>query len=156
MLQHRKNYREKKLSYFIVKHSNDKLINESERLGKRAGIVQKLKKKYKKYFIFKIHCSNGDIMGISITKISQNGQIVIPADIRKEMKLKKSEKFLVINEGDNIILRRLREENIKKELAALLKYFEMEFDKAGIKPEDILKEIKEHRKEKRKNHAGSS
>ena len=95
-------------------------------------------------------------MGISITKISQNGQIVIPAEIRKDMKLKKSEKFLVINEGDNIILRRLKEENIKKELASLLKYFELEFEKAGVKPEDVLKEIKAHRKEKRKKYAGSS
>ena len=40
---------------------------------------------------------------IDITKMSSKGQIVIPAEIRKHFK--KGEKFIVIRDGDRIILK---------------------------------------------------
>ncbi len=55
-------------------------------------------------------------MEIDITKMSANGQIVIPSEIRKKAGLKPSTKFLIINEGGNILLKQLNEESLKEEL----------------------------------------
>lgn len=60
-------------------------------------------------------------MEISITKMSPNGQIVIPSDIRKEAKLKPSTKFLILNEGGNILLKQLNKESLKEELELMKK-----------------------------------
>lgn len=42
---------------------------------------------------------------MEIVKLSSKGQIVIPAKIRKELKLSKGDKLLLEREGDVIILR---------------------------------------------------
>ena len=102
----------------------------------------------KNLFKSKIHC-RFDNMNVAITKISPNGQIVIPSKIRKEMGLIAQEKFLVINEGDNIWLKRLNKENLKNDLKILLEDFQKEFKKHSIRKEDVLKEIQSYRKEKR-------
>jgi AbrB family looped-hinge helix DNA binding protein len=57
-----------------------------------------------------------DKMEIAITKISSNGQIVIPSEIRKDAKIEPSTKFLVFNEGGNILLKQLNEESLIKNL----------------------------------------
>jgi len=54
--------------------------------------------------------------GISITKISSKGQIVIPLEMRKD--LKEGDKLLLIKNGNNIILKKATEtdENFKEDL----------------------------------------
>jgi len=42
-----------------------------------------------------------------ITSLSSRGQIVIPQQIRDSLKLKEGEKFMVMEEGGIIILRKL-------------------------------------------------
>ncbi|MFA4647788.1 AbrB/MazE/SpoVT family DNA-binding domain-containing protein [Pyrococcus kukulkanii] len=42
---------------------------------------------------------------MEVVKLSSKGQIVIPAKIRKELKLSKGDKLLIEREGDAIILR---------------------------------------------------
>ena len=54
-------------------------------------------------------------MSIAITKMSANGQVVIPADIREEAKLKPATQFLVFNEGDNILLKHITKEELLEE-----------------------------------------
>ena len=49
-------------------------------------------------------------MEVAITKISQNGQIVIPSEVRKDAGIKPSTKFLVFNENGNILLKQIRKE----------------------------------------------
>ncbi|MBU2638786.1 MAG: AbrB/MazE/SpoVT family DNA-binding domain-containing protein [Nanoarchaeota archaeon] len=44
-------------------------------------------------------------MGIAITKMSKNGQVVIPAEVREDAKLAPAEKFIVINKEGIIILK---------------------------------------------------
>jgi len=56
-----------------------------------------------------------------ITKMSANGQIVIPAEIRKAAKLKPSTKFVVFYEKGNIFLRKITKEYIKQEIALMKK-----------------------------------
>ena len=55
-------------------------------------------------------------MEVSITKISENGQVVIPAEIRKDANIKPSTKFLVFNEGGNILLKVIKKEALAKDL----------------------------------------
>jgi AbrB family looped-hinge helix DNA binding protein len=58
-------------------------------------------------------------MEISLTKLSPNGQIVIPSEIRKEAGLKPSTKFIVFNEGGNILLKQIRPETLRKDVELL-------------------------------------
>ncbi len=58
-------------------------------------------------------------MDVSITKMSQNGQVVIPAEIRKDAGIKPSTKFLVINEGKDILLKRIETESFMQDLQLL-------------------------------------
>jgi len=60
-------------------------------------------------------------MEISITKMSDNGQVVIPAEIRRDAKIKPSTKFLVINEDGNILLKVLNKDELAKDLRLLEK-----------------------------------
>lgn len=85
-------------------------------------------------------------MDVAITKMSSKGQVVIPAEMRKGIKV--GEKLLIIENDDQLILKRAKDfdKNIEQDLAfakrteeALKKYeagefIEMDFD-------DFLKEV---------------
>ena len=47
---------------------------------------------------------------IEVTRMSSKGQVVIPKDIRENLKLKEGDKLIAYNKGDLIILRRLEGE----------------------------------------------
>ena len=89
-------------------------------------------------------------MGLGIAKISRSGQIVIPAEIRELMSIEPADRFLVISEGDDIVLRKLKKKTRKKELIELLDSIQEEVEELGITREDLEKAIKEVRKAKRK------
>ncbi|MFH1638075.1 MAG: AbrB/MazE/SpoVT family DNA-binding domain-containing protein [Candidatus Woesearchaeota archaeon] len=55
-------------------------------------------------------------MEVSITKLSENGQVVIPAEIRRDAGIKPSTKFLVFNEGGNILLKIIRKETLARDI----------------------------------------
>jgi len=55
-------------------------------------------------------------MEVSITKISDNGQIVIPAEIRKDAGIIKATKFLVFNQGGDIVLKQIKKEELAKSM----------------------------------------
>ena len=61
------------------------------------------------------------LVEISLTKLSPNGQVVIPSEIRKEAGLKPSTKFIVFNEGGNILLKQIRKEILKKDIELIEK-----------------------------------
>lgn len=67
-------------------------------------------------------------MESAITKISQNGQIVIPSDIRKAAKIKPSDKFLIIEQKGIIMLKPLRSDYFGNDLALLESLAESEED----------------------------
>lgn len=58
-------------------------------------------------------------MEVSITKLSENGQVVIPAEIRRDARIKPSTKFLVFNEGGNILLKVLNKETLARDIHLL-------------------------------------
>jgi AbrB family looped-hinge helix DNA binding protein len=60
-------------------------------------------------------------MEVSITKMSENGQIVIPAEIRRDAGIKPSTKFIVFNEDGNIMLKQIKAESLKKDILLISK-----------------------------------
>lgn len=60
-------------------------------------------------------------MEVAITKMSQNGQVVIPSEIREDAGLKPSVKFIVFNQGGNILLKQIRKEKLAEDMALIEK-----------------------------------
>ncbi len=55
-------------------------------------------------------------MEVAITKMSQNGQIVIPSEIRKDANIKPSTKFIVFNEDGNILLKQIKKQALRNDM----------------------------------------
>ncbi len=51
-----------------------------------------------------------------VTTISEKGQVVIPQSIRKQLKIKPKNKFLVYGKGDTIILKKTRAPRLKERM----------------------------------------
>lgn len=79
-----------------------------------------------------------------ITTMSEKGQVVIPQELRKHLRIKPKTKFVVFAVGSNIVMRKLDIPDIKKEW----NYIFQSMDKKGLKlgENDILSEIRQHRK----------
>lgn len=57
---------------------------------------------------------------IEVTSMSSKGQVVIPSDLRTRLGLKEGEKFVVVGEGDTVVLKKismpsLRDFNVLRE-----------------------------------------
>ncbi len=59
-----------------------------------------------------------------LTILSEKGQVVIPAKIRSKMGLKPKTKFLVYEYKDSVILKKLEDPDLSKELQAIYKRIE--------------------------------
>ena len=55
-------------------------------------------------------------MEIAITKMSENGQVVIPAEIRRDAGIGPKAKFLVFNHDGNIMLKQMKSESLAKDM----------------------------------------
>lgn len=60
-------------------------------------------------------------MEVAITKMSENGQVVIPAEIRKDAGIKPSTKFIVFNEDGNIMLKQIKKEALREDMLLIEK-----------------------------------
>ena len=60
-------------------------------------------------------------MEVAITKISENGQVVIPSEIRKDAGIKPSTKFIVFNEDGNILLKQIKKEALREDIMLIEK-----------------------------------
>ncbi len=60
-------------------------------------------------------------MEVAITKISENGQVVIPAEIRKDAGIKPLTKFIVFNEEGNIMLKPINKEALREDMLLIEK-----------------------------------
>lgn len=58
-------------------------------------------------------------MEVAITKMSENGQVVIPSEIRKDAGIKPSTKFIIFNEDGNIMLKKIEKEALREEMLLL-------------------------------------
>lgn len=85
-------------------------------------------------------------MSIELTRLSEKGQVVIPNEIRKRMKLKEGTRFLIVEVGDSLVLRKLEISDEKLRLKRLLADFRSKADKTGFSEEEIERLISSSRK----------
>ena len=55
-------------------------------------------------------------MELAITTMSKNGQVVIPAEVREDAGLQPSTKFIVFNDGANILLKAIKKEELLEDM----------------------------------------
>lgn len=60
-------------------------------------------------------------MEVSITKMSENGQVVIPAEIREDAGIKPRTKFIVFNQAGNILLKQINKEALSEDMEIIEK-----------------------------------
>ena len=85
-------------------------------------------------------------------KMSSRGQIVIPQDIREEIKASEGTIFSVVSSKDAIILKKIAipsKEDLIKELGAIALEGSKRAEKLGIKESDVLEMVQRARKSKR-------
>lgn len=84
-------------------------------------------------------------MEVEFTKLSSKGQVVIPSDIRKKMKLKEGAPFAVISSrNDTILLKKIKMPSLE-DFERLTKRTTEIAKKNKLKPEDIERIIHKHR-----------
>lgn len=85
-------------------------------------------------------------------KMSSRGQIVIPQDIREEIKATEGTIFSVVSAKDTIILKKVStpsKEDLIKEIEAIALEGRKRVEKLGIKESDVPELIQRVRKSKR-------
>jgi AbrB family looped-hinge helix DNA binding protein len=73
---------------------------------------------------------------IATTKMSSKGQVVIPENIRKKLKLKAGAQFVVMGENDIVILKSISPPSLD-EFDSLIAKARKQGKQAGIKKSDI-------------------
>lgn len=83
----------------------------------------------------------------STTKLSSRGQVVIPEEIRNRLGLEPGDQFVVVGEGNVVILKTVEPPNAEK-LKALMDKVHAAAEAAGVTPEDVERAIREVRASK--------
>jgi len=81
------------------------------------------------------------------TRMSSKGQIVIPQAIRKRLNLKEGVQFVVVGEGDVVILKAITAPSLEA-FDALIQQARQQADAAGLKRADIAQAIAQARERK--------
>jgi AbrB family looped-hinge helix DNA binding protein len=83
----------------------------------------------------------------STTKLSSRGQVVIPEEIRNRLGLEAGDHFVVVGEGNVVVLKTVERPNVE-EFKALLDKVQEAAKAAGVTPEDVERTIREVRASK--------
>jgi AbrB family looped-hinge helix DNA binding protein len=84
---------------------------------------------------------------LATTKMSSKGQVVIPEDIRKRLKLKAGSQFVVVGENDVVILKAISPPSMN-EFDSLIAEARRQGKDAGLKQSDIAVAIAKVRSRK--------
>jgi AbrB family looped-hinge helix DNA binding protein len=84
---------------------------------------------------------------IATTKLSSKGQVVIPEDIRERMGLKEGDQFVVLGQGDVVILKTLNPPPLK-DFTSMIAEARSSAKKSGLTKADLHKAIKKARSKK--------
>ena len=79
------------------------------------------------------------------TKLSSKGQVVIPEEIRDRLNLKEGDQFVVMGQGDAVILKTITPPSLG-EFSGLLAEARTSAKKAKGKPSDVKAAIKKARR----------
>jgi len=82
---------------------------------------------------------------IEIVTMSSKGQFVIPKELREEMGLERQDKFVIVHDKDNILLKKISKEEANKAMLNLMDKTSDKFRKAGITKRDVVEEIRKAR-----------
>jgi AbrB family looped-hinge helix DNA binding protein len=85
---------------------------------------------------------------IDMVTISSKGQIVIPKKILKALGLKEQDKLLLFNNGENILLKKVKHEMFEKNLRDMLAPIRKEAEAKGLTERDVENEIRAQRAQK--------
>ena len=83
----------------------------------------------------------------STTKLSSRGQVVIPEEIRTRLGLEPGDQFVVVGEGDVVVLKALQPPKLT-DIKKLLDKARKSAEAAGVTPEDVERAIREVRAKK--------
>ncbi len=75
------------------------------------------------------------------TKLSSKGQVVIPEEVRNDLGLNEGDQFVVIGQGDAVILKVIITPPRFEEFQELLSQARAEAKKAGVKKADLKSAI---------------
>ena len=92
-------------------------------------------------------------MVYATTKMSSKGQVVIPEEIRNKLNLKPGTQFAIVGDDDVVILKTISFPSTQ-EFSKLIKNAEKQANSSGVSENDVLKIIKEVRKQKRNESSG--
>jgi len=81
---------------------------------------------------------------LATTRLSSKGQVVIPEDVRQRLGLKAGDQFVVVGEGDVVILKTIAPPSMK-DFDALVSKVRGQARRAGVKPADVDAAIKKVR-----------
>lgn len=81
---------------------------------------------------------------LATTKMSSKGQVVIPEDIRKRLKLSEGTQFVVTGKDDVVILKAISEPSLD-EFESLIQEARAQAKQAGLKKSDITKAVSKAR-----------
>lgn len=81
------------------------------------------------------------------TKMSSKGQVVIPEEIRKRLRLKTGDRFVVLGEKDTVILKTITPPSMD-EFDELITEVRRQAREAVLKRSDVLAAVKRHRRRK--------
>ena len=84
---------------------------------------------------------------LEVTSLSTRGQVVIPNEIRERMKLEPGTKMIIIQEGDNILLKPIKSPNLNQ-FDKIIGMGDKIRDELGLKEEDVTKAIFDIRKQR--------
>jgi AbrB family looped-hinge helix DNA binding protein len=83
----------------------------------------------------------------STTKLSSKGQVVIPEEIRRRLGLEAGAQFVVVAEGDVVVLKALKAPKMS-DFKTLLDEAQASAEAAGLTPQDLDQAIREVRSKK--------
>jgi len=81
---------------------------------------------------------------LATTKMSSRGQVVIPEEIRKKLRLDAGVQFVAVGEDDVVILKRISPPSLDQ-FDALVAQARRQARNAGLKRSDIVAAVKEVR-----------
>lgn len=82
-----------------------------------------------------------------VTKLGERGQIVIPQEFRKHMGLKSGDKFIVVERGGTLMLKRLKAPSIE-EFDAMISKAHARAKRLKLTPKD-LEEVRKRSRTKK-------
>jgi len=82
---------------------------------------------------------------VEVTSISSRGQIVIPQELRKKLRIEIGEKFVVLGKDDTIVLKKIEVPSFKG-FEKLLKETREFAKEKNIKESEMDEVIKKHKK----------